>query len=303
MAGRDPNEFSELQFCGNCGAAITPGATSCDQCGSPVQPKENPDEFAGDYIPYCRACGVPVAREAALNCTRCGVTPLCRDHFYPSTRTCSLCPSFELTPPGGSTQRDGQVSGRPQTRPNGPWAQPATAVLCPQCGARIRQGVEFCPNCGAEQEINGVDVQYAGFLMRFGAAIIDNLILLAASTLLFAIVEIPALGLLVTVPYYVLFTYKLGQTPGKRLLGIQVVDINGAIPNFRRIILRELVAKSVPSMLILAGAYSTFFLISGYIAGTLLLIGYLWIARDPRKRGLHDYFAGTFVAKRKRRKV
>ena len=294
MAERDPNEFSGNQFCGNCGAAVVPGAAACGQCGSPVPHEADSHELPGDYIPYCRACGVPVAKEAALNCTKCGVTPLCREHYYPSTRSCALCPPFELTQPGepeSSTLHD---------RPNGPWAQPAAAVPCPQCGARIRQGVEFCPNCGAEQKGAGEDSQYAGFLVRLGAAIIDNLILLVAGTILFAIVEIPALGLIITVPYYVLFTYKLGQTPGKRFLGLQVVDAERAIPNFRRVMLREFVVKSAPSMLILAGAYSILFLIAGYLTGTLLLLGYLWIARDPRKRGLHDYIAGTYVIRRVR---
>ena len=53
-------------------------------------------------------------------------------------------------------------------------------------------------------------------------------------------------------------------------------------------------------MLLLAGAYSIFFLVAGYIAGTSLFLGYLWVARDPKKQGWHDYFAGTFVVKRTR---
>ena len=291
MAERDPNEFSGRQFCGNCGAAVVPGAAACGRCGSPVQREEDSQELPRDYIPYCRSCGVPVAHEAALSCTRCGVTPLCQEHYFPSTRSCALCPPFE--------------SGDPETptltgRPNGPWPQPAVSVPCPQCGARIRQGVEYCPNCGADQKGAGEDSQYAGFIARFGAFIIDNLILLVAGTILFAIVEIPVLGLVITVPYYVLFTYKLGQTPGKRFLGIQVVDAAGTIPDIRRVLLRELVAKSVPSMFLLAGSFSVLFSIAGYTTGTLLLLGYLWIAHDQRKRGLHDYIAGTYVVKRQR---
>ncbi len=273
---------------------MAPGATACGQCGNPLPHDEDSHELPGDYIPYCRACGVPVAKEAALDCTNCGVTPLCQEHYYPSTRTCALCPPFESAQPGEPE------SATLPNRPDGPWPQPAVSVPCHQCGARIRQGVEFCPNCGAEQKGAGEGAKYAGFLARFGAFIIDNLILLLAGTILFAIVEIPALGLLITVPYYVLFTYKLGQTPGKRLLGIQVVDAEGTIPNFRRVILREFVAKSIPSMLLIAGSLSILLVIAGYIAGTSLLLGYLWIARDPRKRGLHDYIAGTYVVKRDR---
>ena len=300
MAEINPNETSEIRFCGSCGAAVTPGASACGQCGAPVPAEDDSQVLTGDYIPYCRACGVPVAKEAALNCTKCGVTPLCRDHFYPSTRSCALCPPFESTQPGASTQPGELATGTAPNRPKGPWAQPPASVLCPRCQARIRQGVEFCPNCGAEQEEAGEDSKYAGFLVRLGAFIIDNLILLVAGTVLFAIVEIPLLGLVITVPYYVLFTYKLGQTPGKRLLGIQVVDAEGSIPNIRRVLLRELVAKSVPSMLLLAGSYSILFSIAGYTTGTFLLLGYIWIAHDQRKRGLHDYIAGTYVVKRER---
>ncbi len=280
MAGRDSNEFSGLHFCGNCGAAITPGATACDQCGSSVGSEENADEFAGDYIHYCRACGVPVAREAALYCPQCGVTPLCRDHFYPSTRTCALCPPLELTPPGGSTQPGERLSGKPPTRPDGPWAQPAAAVLCSQCGARIRQGVEFCANCGAEQEIAGEAAQYAGFLIRLVAAIIDSFITGVPAAIIASYTDIPALGTALSLVYYVMFTYARGQTPGKMLLGLHVVDANGQKPNIKQVLLREVVGKAISAL--------------------ALLMGYLWIIWDPQKRGWHDHMAGTFVVKRTR---
>ena len=274
MAERDPNEFSGHQFCGNCGAAVIPGASACNQCGSPVQPEDNYREFAGDYIPYCRACGVPVAREAALNCPQCGVAPLCHEHYYPSSRTCALCPPFELSPPGE------QVSGTPPKRPNGPWPQPAAAVPCPQCGARIRQGVEFCPNCGAEQQGAGEDSQYAGFLIRLGAAIIDSLITGVPAAIITSFTDIPAIGTVLSVVYYVMFTYARGQTPGKMLLGLHVVDANGHKPNLKQVLLREVIGKAIGAL--------------------ALLIGYLWIIWDPRKRGWHDYIGGTFVVKRRR---
>ena len=294
MAERDPGESSGTQFCGNCGVAVVPGGTACVQCGAAIQPEHDSYELGGDYIPYCRSCGVPVAREEALHCTKCGVTPLCREHYYPSTRSCALCPAIESD--GQGEQDSVSLPGRL----TGPWPKPAATLPCPRCGARIRQGVEFCPNCGADQEGVGEASQYPGFLPRFFAFIIDNLIILAGGTVLFAIVEIPALGLLITIPYYVGFTYKIGQTPGKRLLGLLVVDDNGTIPGLRRVILREVVAKSVPSMLLLAGAFSLIFSIAGYASGTVLLLGYLWIVRDPKDRGLHDHFAGTYVVKKKR---
>ena len=275
MAARDPNEFSGHQFCGNCGAAVIPGASACNKCGSPVEPEEPPQEIAGDYIPYCRACGAPVARDAALNCPRCGVTPLCHEHYYPSTQTCALCPPFELSQPGE------QESSSLPSRPNGPWAQPAASVPCPKCGARIRQGVEFCPNCGTQQLGFSEDTQYAGFLIRLGAAIIDSLITGIPAAIITSFTDVPALGTVLSVVYYVMFTYAKGQTPGKMMLGLHVVDANGGKPNLKQVLLREVIGKA--------------------IAALALLIGYLWIIWDPRKRGWHDYIAGTFVIKRERR--
>lgn len=280
MAERDPNEFSGRQFCGNCGAAVIPGASACSQCGSPVTLEEIPQEFAGGYIPYCRACGVPVAREAALNCAECGVTPLCREHYYPSSRTCALCPQFELTPPGGLTHSGEQEFSSLPNRPNGPWPQSTAAVACPQCGARIRRGVEFCPNCGAEQRGAGEDTEYAGFLDRLGAAFIDLFIIVIPAGIIGAIVEIPAFEWLVVGIYHLFnayFIYNWGQTPGKKLLNIQVVDTDGNKPNLTRVVLREIFGK---------------------IVSRVLLIGYLWVIWDRRKRGWHDYVAGTFVVKR-----
>ncbi len=280
MTERDPNESSESRFCGNCGASLTPGVTTCGQCGSPVPPEEDSPELSGDYIPYCRACGVPVAREAALACPKCGVTPLCREHYYPSSRTCALCPPFELTQPGESMQPGGQVSGTLPNRPNGPWPQPAASVPCPQCGARIRQGVQFCPNCGSQQDGAGEGSIYAGFLVRLGAAIIDSLITGVPAAIISSFTDIPAFGTVLSVVYYVIFTYARGQTPGKMLLGLHVVDEAGNKPNLRQVLLREVVGKAISAL--------------------ALLIGYLWIIWDPRKRGWHDHIAGTYVVKRQR---
>ncbi len=270
MAEIGPNENPGSRFCGNCGSSVAAGATTCVHCGTFTPLEPTVIELDVDYIPYCRACGVPVAREEALHCTKCGVTPLCREHFYPSTRSCSLCPpveSAEPEPPAFSV------------RPNGPWAQPPASIPCPQCGARIRQGVGYCPNCGAEQEGAG-DPQYAGFLIRLFAFVIDNLITGVPVTLITIFNDIPAFGTVVSVAYYVLFTYYRGQTPGKMLLGLHVEDENGNKPSLKQVLLREVIGKAISAL--------------------VLLIGYLWILWDAKKRGWHDHIGGTYVVKRKR---
>jgi len=254
------------------------GSAACGNCGSRLEVEgdaaDRVDDISTGYVPYCRACGVPVAREAALHCTKCGVTPLCREHFYPSTRSCALCPPFELEGPGG------QTADTPLARPSGPWARPRATVPCPKCGARIRQGVDYCPDCGHEQEGAEKDAEYAGFMVRAGAAIIDSLITGIPAAIIASVTDIPAFGTILSVVYYVLFTYLRGQTPGKMILNIHVVDAEGHKPDLKQVILREVIGKAISAL--------------------ALLMGYLWIIWDPKKRGWHDYIAGTFVVKRRR---
>ena len=66
-------------------------------------------------------------------------------------------------------------------------------------------------------------------------------------------------------------------TLGKLAVGIKVTDLNGQRISFARSL----------------GRY-----FSKILSGLLLYIGYLMIAFDSKKRGLHDKMAGTFVVKR-----
>jgi uncharacterized RDD family membrane protein YckC len=88
-----------------------------------------------------------------------------------------------------------------------------------------------------------------------------------AGLLLFAI-----LGFL----YFFLFTTLRGQTLGKHLVGVKVIDGYGERPSVLRAFLRTL--AYVPSLLLLA-------------------LGFLWIGFDREKRGLHDFIADTYVVR------
>ena len=78
---------------------------------------------------------------------------------------------------------------------------------------------------------------------------------------------------------YLLF--KRGQTIGKILVKTRIVDLNGNIPNFAKIVvLRYLVLSAV------AQVYC--------IGGLVGLVNALWIFGRER-RCLHDYIAGTRV--------
>ncbi len=74
--------------------------------------------------------------------------------------------------------------------------------------------------------------------------------------------------------YFAVFHGLVGQTVGKRLLGIRVIDGFGERLSVGRSLLRSF----------------------GYVASSLLLLlGFLWIGFDREKRGLHDWIADTYV--------
>ena len=73
--------------------------------------------------------------------------------------------------------------------------------------------------------------------------------------------------------YFTFFLGTRGQTPGKMLCGLKVVRLDGSPISFGQAAVRTL------------GYYLNHF---------TLCIGFLWVAIDPRKQGLHDKIAGTY---------
>ena len=64
------------------------------------------------------------------------------------------------------------------------------------------------------------------------------------------------------------------RAPGKRLLGLMVIDVYGERPGLARTLLRT----------------------SGYlVSAALFSLGFLWIGFDRERRALHDWLAGTYV--------
>jgi uncharacterized RDD family membrane protein YckC len=110
--------------------------------------------------------------------------------------------------------------------------------------------------------VKQTEMEYVGFWVRTGAWFID-LILLALA----------ALGLLI-VPYFVGLWSWRGQTLGQMAAHIKVVRQDGKPMDLGTAVLRFI----------------------GYVVCVLTLgIGFLMIAFDGQKRGLHDRLAGTYV--------
>jgi len=74
--------------------------------------------------------------------------------------------------------------------------------------------------------------------------------------------------------YFFLFTALRGQTFGKHLMRVKVIDAYGERPSLARALVRTV--AYLPS-------------------GILLALGFLWIGFDREKRGLHDWIADTYV--------
>jgi uncharacterized RDD family membrane protein YckC len=76
--------------------------------------------------------------------------------------------------------------------------------------------------------------------------------------------------------YFFIFHAVRGQTPGKKLLRVRVIDGFGRRPSLGRALIRT--AAYLPSALLLA-------------------LGFIWIGFDREKRGLHDWLADTYVVR------
>jgi uncharacterized RDD family membrane protein YckC len=110
-------------------------------------------------------------------------------------------------------------------------------------------------------------------LPRLGQLGPDYLVDIAVNGDALAVVGLVVLGILGFL-YFFIFHALRGQTPGKRLLRIRVIDGYGRRPSLGRALVRT--AAYLPSLLVLA-------------------LGFLWIGFDREKRGLHDWLADTYV--------
>ena len=286
-------------FCGNCGAVVEPGSRACGVCGHPVAETAGAmDAPPRDYIPYCRSCGVGVAWGTGHTCQRCGVAPLCALHFRAADGLCLDCANAPSYNAGGVVATGG--------------------LRCGACGAPVSPDADFCPNCGRAvalpQSAPSIPsapyegVEYMGFWIRAGAFLIDWIAAYLVAAILAAVIGIsltsgevdPAAmdditialeninysfllmfwGL--SVAHSVLLTGLRGQTLGKMLLRIQVVDANGNVPPWQRVAVREM-ARAV----VLLALFPL-----GFI--------YIWVGFDARKRGPHDQLGGCYVVRKQR---
>jgi uncharacterized RDD family membrane protein YckC len=187
--------------------------------------------------------------------------------------------------------------------------QASPMTVCSSCGRTVSsdevieyQGSYVCGICKPiffqqlkEGGLVGGAMDYAGFWIRVGAAIVDGIILIVPSLLFSFIIGAitaptssdtvsPISGLLfalwylfnIALPlaYETYFIGKMGQTPGKMVCGIKVVRSDGDPLTYLRAFGRHW-AK--------------------YLSYMICNIGYIIVAFDDEKRGLHDHICDTRV--------
>lgn len=132
-------------------------------------------------------------------------------------------------------------------------------------------------------------VNYAGFWMRFWAYMLDLIVIGSIERILvnplFRFLDIPLWEINMFAPisiasavifylYFVLMTKFFGQTLGKMVFGIKVVDIKKNELSWGTVLFREWIGRFISSTII---------------------IGYIIAAFLPYKQGIHDLFADTSV--------
>ena len=179
-------------------------------------------------------------------------------------------------------------------------------AICSQCGRPFSQddmirleGSWVCPDCKPlvvqklrEGAIVAGKMEYAGFWIRFGAKLIDYIILFVVNALItfvggilmpvselsFSIIALQLVLALfqiaVGVSYATWFVGKYGATPGKMACRLQVVTAEGGKVSYGRA----------------CGRY-----FAEILSGMILLLGYIMAAFDDEKRTLHDRICDTRV--------
>lgn len=165
----------------------------------------------------------------------------------------------------------------------------------------------------------------AGFWLRVGAVVVDFVVLLPlyVLTLFLPGVFLYLLLSILSMLYKPILEGALGATVGKFALGLRVMDGEGNWVGVPTAVLRNLffILPAVPGLVIgvrfkeaglnpldfnraeeiaeISEQYQTAGMLSN-VLWIVWLVTVLWVAFHPRKRGLHDLLAQTFVVERKK---
>ena len=165
-------------------------------------------------------------------------------------------------------------------------------------------------------------MNYVGFMRRLLSMIVDSIILIPGYFFIFMafyyptaewgqgniLVAVLVTGFVLFIALSIYFTIMwrlFGQTPGKMLFKMKIVDFNGNQISIRRAVLRSIVLVTPVIIIYLVVSVGTHLTSKNMLPLLLILISaillfhFLLITRDKKKRALHDKIAGTCVVRTK----
>ena len=169
----------------------------------------------------------------------------------------------------------------------------ASLLNCTRCQVALSPGLRICNACGqrltvipsglpAQSVVNmaPIDIHYqlipVGFWRRTGAFCIDLLILVPSVYIFQQFIPLIA-GFIFWWLYFSIFESSgWHATPGKRILGIEVTDVNGVHLRFGRSSLR---------------------FVGRLLSTAPVFLGFVLAAFTQNKQTLHDLIANTLVIK------
>jgi uncharacterized RDD family membrane protein YckC len=198
----------------------------------------------------------------AVRCIRCGATV---DGY---SQVCDSCAAEKRAAEAAHYER----------------AVQATTLTCPGCSQAIPRASEACPNCSrsfVETGLTFISLVRADFFVRLVAYLIDYFAFAFVGGVFAVIIGDPLTAAAILGVAQIIVTtgfwLTLGATPGKLLMGIKIVSVEGDRIGIGHCLLRFL----------------------GYLACAFTLgYGYLLIAIGHEKRGLEDIISGTIVVYR-----
>lgn len=154
--------------------------------------------------------------------------------------------------------------------------------------AAIEQNHHYEPS-RETRVVSAYEGLYAGFWMRFWAYLLDLIVIGSVNRMIlnpvFRALDVPLAESEMFAPisiataivfylYFVLMTKFYGQTLGKMVFGLKVVDLDGKNLSWGTVIFREWIGR--------------------FISATVMIL-YIVVAFTNKKQGLHDLFADTSV--------
>ena len=275
------------QHCAKCGQAVVEGSVYCTHCGIRIQN-------------LCQTCNTLNSPDSEY-CQRCGaklrVDSSSPEPAEPATVTLFGQPVEPITT---------RFSGEPteQFSPS-PIELPVKSLACPRCHNVNESGAAFCFSCGMPLEersgftsVENRTGRPAGFWIRLVAYLIDQIILIVPTTIVWLIAvalvdpsffdeasgaaesssAATGLAYMIFIPlyltYYMIAVSVWATTIGKRIVGIYVLRPDGS--------------KAGPGR-----AFARYW--AYFVSSFVFFVGYIMIAFHDEKRGLHDLICDTVV--------